>query len=177
MTQQNIMLPGNDNQFELKPGRAGVTLIELLTVLVIISIMVVGSTMAFNSFSRKSGLEGTASAVASTLSQARQYAITHRDTVKFCYANVTVPPDFKVSTYCVKDVYDNMISQTVTNPYGVMFDPASGEFTFNTDGSMSGSGGSTDAELLVKENIPGSGGESITISVNWMTGYVRVRKE
>ena len=154
----------------LEPGarQAGVTLIELLTVLVIISIMAVGSTIAFRSFTRSSGIDGATRSVASTLSQCRQYAITHRESIKFLYANET-SNGFSWSTYTVRDVWDNIILGPMTNPYGVVFDSATGGMTFLSDGSLDG----VDEEIVLTEEVPANAIEK-TVSVNRMTGFIRV---
>jgi len=157
----------------LEPGarQAGVTLIELLTVLVIISIMAVGSTIAFRSFTRSSGIDGATRSVASTLSQCRQYAITHRESIKFLYANET-SNGFSWSTYTVRDVWDNIILGPMTNPYGVVFDSATGGMTFLSDGSLPGM---SETNVVLTEDVP-SGANAIekTVSVNRMTGFIRV---
>ena len=155
---------------ETGPRRAGVTLIELLTVLVIISIMAVGASMAFRSFTRGAGIEGATRSVASTLSQCRQYAITHRERIKFAYSNAT-SNGFHWSTYSVVDVYDNILISPQTNPYGVVFDNAPGDLTFKSDGSLPGA---NQPKVVLKEEVPGGKAAVKTISVNPMTGYIRV---
>ena len=154
---------------ETGPRRAGVTLIELLTVLVIISIMAVGA-MAFRSFTRSAGIEGATRSVAATLSQCRQYAITHRERIKFAYSNAT-SNGFHWSTYSVVDVYDNILISPQTNPYGVVFDNAPGDLTFKSDGSLSVV---IQQKVVLKEEVPGGKAAVKTITVNPMTGYIRV---
>ena len=155
----------------LEPGarQAGVTLIELLTVLVIVSIMAVGSTMAFRSFTRSAGIDGATRSVAATLSQCRQYAITHRESIKFLYANET-SNGFSWSTYTVRDVWDNIILGPMTNPYGVVFDSATGGMTFLSDGSLPDM---SETNVVLTEEVPANAIEK-TVSVNRMTGFIRV---
>ena len=173
---QMLIFPGN-HTLETHQRQTGVTLIELLAVLVIISIMAVGSTMAFRSFTRSSGLEGSTRAVASTMSQCRQFAITHRETVRFCYTNEapSATNAFTMSKFWVVDAYDNWLITPVTNPYGVVFvDDPPDEVVFSSDGSLGGVG---DREFLITEDVQGGNESTMTVNVNRMTGYVRVRSK
>ena len=164
-----MIKPHEHNALEPGARQAGVTLIELLTVLVIISIMAVGSTIAFRSFTRSSGIDGATRSVASTLSQCRQYAITHRESIKFLYANET-SNGFSWSTYTVRDVWDNIILGPMTIPYGVVFDSATGGMTFLSDGSVTDM---SETNVVLTEDVPANAIEK-KVSVNRMTGFIRV---
>ena len=170
MIASAMIKPHEHNALEPGARQAGVTLIELLTVLVIISIMAVGSTIAFRSFTRSSGIDGATRSVASTLSQCRQYAITHRESIKFVYSNET-SNGINWSTYTVRDVWDNIILGPMINPYGVVFDSAPGNMTFLSDGSVTG--GIANTEIVVTEDVPANAAAK-TVSVNRMTGFIRV---
>ena len=169
MIASAMINPHEHNALEPGARQAGVTLIELLTVLVIISIMAVGSTIAFRSFTRSSGIDGATRSVASTLSQCRQYAITHRESIKFVYSNET-SNGFSWSTYSVRDVWDNIIMGPMSNPYGLVFDSATGGMTFLSDGSVPGI---FKEEIVLTEDVPANAAAK-TVSVNRMTGFIRV---
>ena len=57
------------------------------------------------------------------------------------------------------------------NPYGVVFDSATGGMTFLSDGSVPG--GITNTEIVVTEDVPANAAAK-TVSVNRMTGFIRV---
>ena len=179
MIASAMINPQEHNALEPGARQAGVTLIELLTVLVIISIMAVGSTIAFRSFTRSSGIDGATRSVASTLSQCRQYAITHRESIRFvysnAYSNAASADDFIWGTYEVRDVWGNVLLGPRLNPFGIKFDKiARGRetnMTFQSDGSLDG----VDEEIVLTEDVPsGANAASKTVSVNRMTGFIRV---
>src|ERR1039457_6253592 len=77
----------------LKSRKAGFTLIEMLTVIVIIAIILGIGVPTFTNLMKSGGLTGASREVANALGLARQYAITHRTTtqVVFSYSGTLVP--------------------------------------------------------------------------------------
>jgi len=69
----------------------GFTLIEMLTVLVIIGIVITIALPAFTNLMKSGGVNAAARQLSSTFSLARQYAITHRTTTRvvFTYDSTT----------------------------------------------------------------------------------------
>ncbi len=68
-----------------KPRKAGFTLIEMLTVIVIIVIILSIGIPAFTNLMKSGGLSGASREVANALGLARQYAITHRTTTRVVF--------------------------------------------------------------------------------------------
>lgn len=58
--------------------RRGFTLVELLVVMGIMALIIMAATPMFNGMTRSSGMQGATMQLRSTLSLARQWAITHR---------------------------------------------------------------------------------------------------
>ncbi len=77
-----------------KPRKAGFTLIEMLTVIVIIVIVLSIGVPAFTSLMKSGGLSGASREIANSLGLARQYAITHRTVTRvvFPYSGTVVTP-------------------------------------------------------------------------------------
>src|SRR5271169_221064 len=74
-----------------KLRKAGFTLIEMLTVIVIIVIILSIGIPAFTNLMKSGGLSGASREVANSLGLARQYAITHRTVTRvvFSYSGTT----------------------------------------------------------------------------------------
>jgi len=108
--------------------KAGFTLIEMLTVIVIIVVVMTIGIPAFNNLMKAGGLSGASREVANALGLARQYAITHRTTtyVVFPYSGTTgtigtnLAPCYQ--SYAVVDVGSgNYISKWEHLPLGTVF--------------------------------------------------------
>src|ERR1017187_9967383 len=69
----------------IKPRNAGFTLIEMLTVIVIIAIVLGIGVPAFLNLMKSGGLSGASREVANSLGLARQYAITHRTVTRVVF--------------------------------------------------------------------------------------------
>jgi prepilin-type N-terminal cleavage/methylation domain-containing protein len=110
-----------------KPRNDGFTLIEMLTVIVIIVIIFSIGVPAFNNLMKSGGLNGASREVANTLGLARQYAITHRTTtcVVFPFSGTTgagtnLAPLYQ--SYAVIDLGSaNYISKWEHLPLGTVF--------------------------------------------------------
>ena len=142
---------------------SGVTLIELLMVMVIMAIVMAVSVPAFNSMGKGSDLRGAVTAVRNTISQSRQWAITHREQITFCY---------NASNYYVTNTAGVLIQDTNTLPRAVRFAHNGGAvstLTFKTDGALSVGAVTVHVTLL-------SSNDAIrTIAVNGLTGGIRVQ--
>ncbi len=68
-------------------GPAAFTLIELMAVVVIISMLLVLATVMFRGMLQSASSKGAITTLNTTLALARQYAITHRDTVCVVFIN------------------------------------------------------------------------------------------
>jgi prepilin-type N-terminal cleavage/methylation domain-containing protein len=111
-----------------KPRRDGFTLIEMLTVMVIIVIVLSIGVPAFNNLMKSGGLSGASREVANSLGLARQYAITHRTTtcVVFPYSATGIIPGADIAplyqSYAVFDLGSgNYISKWEHLPLGTVF--------------------------------------------------------
>lgn len=143
------------------PG-AAFTLIELLMVMAIMAIVMAVAVLAFHSMGRGTDLRGSATAVRNTLSQSRQWTITHREQVTFCY---------DASNYYVVNPAGIRIQDTNTLPRAVRFAHGGGAVstvTFKTDGALAG--GATE----VKVTLTSSNEARKVIRINALTGGIKV---
>jgi prepilin-type N-terminal cleavage/methylation domain-containing protein len=95
-------------------SRRGFTLVELLTVIGILIVMMMYALPAFTGLAKGSGMQAAVSELRSTLSLARQWAVTHRETTYVVF------PD------------DSVVSATSTNEMAMAFR------AYNVFGSKSG---------------------------------------
>ena len=112
--------------------KAGMTLIELMAVMVIMAIIVSISIPAFIGMGRGFGMRSTVASVRNTLSFARQWAITHKEEVTFHCDPISGADG---STFCVTNQAGIYISSVVTNSLDVNFEN-SVSVTFKTDGGL-----------------------------------------
>ena len=92
-------------------GRSGVTLLELLVVIAVMAIVLTISMPAFTSMGRGAGMRGTVAEVKSTLSLARQWAITKREPVTFQYG---------YDTSATSDYYVVYVAAQQSSPYTII---------------------------------------------------------
>src|SRR5665811_1203696 len=111
-----------------KTHKAGFTLIEMLTVIVIIAIIMGIGIPAFTNLMKSGGLSGASREVANSLGLARQYAITHRTVTRvvFPYNGTTGTTGTNFcpwyQSYAVIDVGSgNYISKWEHLPLGTVF--------------------------------------------------------
>lgn len=165
-----------------KCSPSGFTLIELLIVIMLMAIVIGIATPAFIGMGRGVGMRGAVSGVCSTLTSLRQWAITHREQVTFCYFQGASGSE---SFYYATNEFGAIIS---TNdppklPMDVMFSfdppgPISGIVTFKTDGGLMTIGAAT-ADIIIadrKSKDPSAVNQNIhkTIKINGLTGGIHV---
>lgn len=159
------------NKGNRNPQCSGITLLELLAVMVVIVIIGAISIPAFISIGRGRGMQYAVSTMFTHLSLARQRAITHRRKVEFHFTNHN-----EYSAFQVKERENNgtevVISRLVTNPPGVTFSPGShsSPVIFTTDG---GHEGEMTHNIMITY---GTASKAITntISINKLTGGITV---
>ena len=152
------LMLGLETESNRRGSCRAITLIELLMVMVIMAIVMAVSVPAFNSMGRGSDLRGSVSSVRNTLSQSRQWAITHRESVTFGY---------NASNYYVNDSTGGPIQSASDLPRAVRFDGA-GSVTFKADGALAGGGGTPVTIGLVSSNAQKN------IVINALTGGIQV---
>jgi prepilin-type N-terminal cleavage/methylation domain-containing protein len=97
----------------------GFTLVEMLTVLVIVAVLIGLAVPAVTNLMSSGGVSGASREVANTIGLARQYAITHRTyaRVVFPYSLTTSQPDMWYRTYAVMTNRSNSASATTLWTY------------------------------------------------------------
>jgi prepilin-type N-terminal cleavage/methylation domain-containing protein len=152
-------------------SRRAMTLVELLMVMVVMAILLSIAVPAINSIGRGSNLRGAVSDVRNTIAQARQWAITHRGKVSFCYVTASTS-----AYYYVMDAFppNEYILSNISLPRGIRFDNngSVSSVTFKTDGSVDG--GVPPPYTTI--SLAGSNGTR-HIHVNRLTGGISVSSE
>lgn len=143
------------------PEQRAITLIELLMVMVIMTIIISVSVPAFTSLGRGADLRGAVSSVRNAASQARQWAITHREPTILEWVPAAT------SYYRIRQRVDSAVVLSNTLSGGVHFDTG-GQMAFNTDGSLDGAG---KAKIKLVKKV---GSATKTITVHRLTGAIQV---
>ncbi len=138
---------------------AAFTLIELLAVMLIMTVILSISVPAFIGMGRGAELRGAVTAVRNTLVHSRQWAITHREAVTFCYT----PSNYFVTNAA------GLINATNALPVSVRFKEADepSRVTFKPAGGLA----SGAANMVL--TLDASNGTR-TIRVNGLTGMISV---
>ncbi|MCA1808174.1 MAG: GspH/FimT family pseudopilin [Kiritimatiellia bacterium] len=167
--------------------RSGVTLLELLLVIVVMAIIMSISIPAFTSIGRGAGMRGAVASLTSTISLSRQWAITKRERVVFQYGN-TVTNDNDVGYYVVYAITDESAesageypnsrqtiqSNRLDNAFsfrGLPGNPT--EITFKTDG---GASQSLPQHINISDLDIHGQNLSRKVKVNFLTGSVSVQQ-
>lgn len=152
----------------------GFTLIEMLAVLGIVAAMLLISGLAFQNFGRAAGIRGAVLNIRSSLSLARQRAITERKHMAFRCDN-QVNAGRKTGYYVITNSVGQAVTETNYLTEGTYFDPAGNDITFNYDGSCYGSPntGATPISIGIKEDRAGNTALSATISIQPLTGTIK----
>lgn len=104
----------------------GFTLVELLVVMGIMGLLIFAAMPMFNGLTRSAGMKGATMQLRTTLSLARQWAITHRETtyVLFPTVDATNSAGLPTRAYRAYNVYtrsDKFIRDWVYLPEGLFF--------------------------------------------------------
>ena len=160
------------SEMRKRSGRQGFTLIELLCVM---GIMVFLLSVALGSalgWGRSSGLRSSVLGVKSSLTLARQLAITHGTQSFFVYGNSTTPVQ---SGYYVAAIDDpiNIVGETNYMPKGFIFETGVwSRVAFQADGACTNG---SDPDIVVRE-IRGMHYLAATVTVVRATGIARSRE-
>ncbi len=154
----------------LNAARSGITLLELLVVIVIMAIVMSVSIPAFTSMGRGAGMRGAVAEVRSTLSLSRQWAITKREPVTFQCGQDNSTNYYVVYTYDAITKSNTIIQATNYLEKGLCFHTtlASNSLTFKTSGDLEGGSG------LINIGITNAQTVKKTIVVNRLTGGISV---
>lgn len=108
-------------------SRLGFTLVELLVTVGIMAVIITLTIPSFTGLGRGAKMDSALSGLKSTFSLARQWSITHRDTVYVVFPSGRVRSDtgiYAYRTYMVFSENDQeMIREPASLPEGVIFEP------------------------------------------------------
>lgn len=166
-------------------GLLAFTLVELLVVMVVIVTLMAVAVPAFIGIGRGAGMRTAVNNVRSTLSLARQWAITHRENVYFRLRTnewVFIPTnrpqdqwvtkDNGISCYFVSNADNVLIQNVILLSPDVKFGQDDQVFVFTPEGGLSSGVG---VQTIVLENKRGQAGAMRrTIMINGLTGGIRV---
>lgn len=153
---------------------AGVTLIEMLLIMVIMAILMGIAVPAFMSMGKGTGMKAVVNAVHSSMALSRQWAITKKEPVSFVCANLVTTNSAGHLTTNAMIYATNMNGQVMqTNiflNYPICFDTPITN-TFKTDGGLDGS--ITDPSTVTLKDTRGSQ-PPVDIVVKRLTGGIKV---
>ena len=151
----------------------GFTLIELMAVMVIMAIMLSIAVVAFVQIGHAAGMKSSVLNVQSALNLTRQNAITYRTRTTFSYSNLSSDSEMPVGCFVVTTNNGVLIGQTNRLDIGIIFtNPTKGALTFTLDGSC---GGLVDTNIMLIERDKGANALSNVISVDPLTGRIRIK--
>ena len=151
-------------------GNRGITLIELMMVVVLMMIIMGLSGAAFTGMTRGTSERAAVSQLTSTLALSRQYAITHREPLYFHYG---IDTNQNLASYSLRNDMGVVIAESVL-PAGQWFDLSASSpnpIEFRRDGTLAI--GSPSAQIYITN--PAAPGVATYISINGLTGLVRVQ--
>ncbi len=105
--------------------RCGFTLIELLVVIAIVGLLMGGGIPAYQNLGRGAGIDSATAQLRSTISLARQWAITHRERVYIVFP-VANPPGLEGYAYRSFNVFspsDGYLREWILLREGLVFEP------------------------------------------------------
>ena len=175
------------SSFRLQPFSA-FTLVELITVLTIISFLVATAVGAYFAWNKASALRGAADLTLSGLGRARQFAITHRVDTFVCMDNATSLTNRTFFIICTNAGDSVEIPRHIAVappqplPAGVFFDNPDRLLCFKPRGCVApetmadwdaGDDGEIIITLILQRGEPGGGGVHQTLRLDPLTGHAR----
>jgi len=160
--------------------RNGFTMIELLAVMAIMGIMMGITVVAFMNFGRHAAMKGAVLNVRTSLSLARQYAITHRVKTKFEFGNTNNPMNVRTGWYSITAT-NTVVDPTNFLTEGVAFTDGTNDLPigarpwieFKLDGSCSGDVAPPTTNLFITEGHASGISLTSTTRVYKLTGRVK----
>jgi len=151
------------------PGKSsavsGMTLIELLVVMFIMAIIMTISIPAFTSMGRGSALRSAVSSFYTSISLARQWAITHKDEISVSYFTTIGTND---SYFILTNRNGAAIQNAIKLPMNVEFSE-DGSLKFKTDGGIDPL---TPPAIVIRDKD--KAGVSKTFTLYGLTGGIKV---
>jgi type IV fimbrial biogenesis protein FimT len=154
----------------LKQTMGAFTLVELLLVIAIIAIVIAIGVPSFTGMGRGYGMNSAVSTVCATLTQSRQWAITHRENVSFVYFASAAPSP---SYYYVTNNTGVVLVKTNELPMEVILSE-DGSITFKSDGGLASGAGNTQHIYIWDRKFPNDNSKGKTIEINGLTGGIKV---
>ncbi len=150
-------------------GKRGFTLAELLAVMLIMVILMGMAVSAFYGMGRGARMRGAVSSFNTALSLTRQYAVTRSEplTIELIESEETGET---VWSFEIKNSEGTQIRPTQYLPPGIEFDTTDLSFTFLPDGSLEG-------HQTVVIEVEDEHGQSITFTINGLTGMVKIEED
>jgi prepilin-type N-terminal cleavage/methylation domain-containing protein len=159
-------------------GRSGFTLIEMLTVLVIVGILIGFSVPAITHLSRSTALPGALRQIANEASLARQYAITHRVQAELRITNTQIAVSVFTNGFPV-DKWNYLPAGTfvdTSSVSSVSFTPTGGT-TYGNEVSICAREGTLETNIANNTfTIYGVNSNMGTISINNLLGRIKISR-
>jgi len=133
--QQGLKQLGDDKTVLRSRSRRGFTLIELMAVILLIAILMAIGIPAFRGIGRGSKMDAALNSIRTTISLARQWAVTHRENTYFLMASQNPKdPDYPYTSdilaerlpyrsYAVYGEKSGFIKGWTYLPEGILFNP------------------------------------------------------